>query len=65
MDEINYEEVPGTWAHELKNHWDAFDNICKIMNDKGNEDKVDYFKWREYVLWDMQRRHNEEVNGKK
>lgn len=59
---MNYEEVPGTWAFELKDHWKAFCAISDLINEKGNQGKVDRLKFREYLLWDMQNRHEKEVN---
>jgi hypothetical protein len=55
-----FEDVPGTWAYELKKHWDAFNAACEYMRGRGHENKISAYKWREYVLWDMQRRHDEE-----
>ena len=68
---IDYEKVPGTWAHELREHfeafsqhaWDGFNRCCEEMRKNGHENKIDRFKWRAYVLWDMQKKHDEEVNG--
>lgn len=34
---------------------------CELMRELGHENKIDRFKWREYVLWDMQKKHEEEV----
>ena len=64
----DFESIPGTWAYELKQHYDAFcgacwkgfNAACEDMRAKGHENKVGRMEWREYVLWDMQRRHNEE-----
>lgn len=68
-EEIDAEQVPGTWAHTLKEHWDIFTNHTWYAFSKfeeetrkiGHENNVNKFKWREYLLWDMQRRHDEEV----
>lgn len=68
MDIQDFENIPGTWANELKNHWEAFSSVCWIafnaacdeMCEKGHENKISKYKWREYVLSDMQRRHDEE-----
>ncbi len=65
-----YENIEGTWSSELKKHFDAFSNACWIsfnaacedMRLHGHENKVDKFKWREYVLWDMQQKHDREKN---
>lgn len=55
---INYEEVPGTWAKVLKDNWLAFNQVVRQMDDSNG--KVPHEKWREYILWDMRRRHDEE-----
>jgi hypothetical protein len=65
----DFESVPGTWAFELKNHWDAFSDLAWRAFDKYVDStrglSLDKMKWREYLLWDMCRRHKEEVkNGK-
>lgn len=65
---MNVEDDPTTWAYELKQHWDSFSDgcwisfnkICEVMRENGHENKIDRIKWREYVLWDMQRRHDKE-----
>lgn len=70
-EEIDYEKVPGTWAHELRKHfdafsdgcWRAFNHACGAMKDKGGMLTTDKYKWREYVLWDMQKKHDEEVKN--
>lgn len=69
----DYEDIPGTWSHELKNHFKAFLNLCweglnrssDLMLKEGHDNKIDRLKWREYVLYDMQKRHDFEVNGNK
>lgn len=69
----NCENEPGTWAYELKEHWDLFtDSVWRAFSafeeetrKIGHENKVDKFKWREYLLWDMQRRHEEEIANMK
>ena len=68
-----FENVPGTWSYILKNHfdaftqgcWKAFNTACEDMREKGHENKVPKMKWREYVLWDMQKKHDEEVSKDK
>jgi hypothetical protein len=60
---INYEEVPGTWAHALKANWLAFNEVVRKMDDSNG--KVPHERWREYILWDMQRRHDEEMKNEK
>ena len=55
---INYEDVPGTWAKVLKDNWDAFNDVVRMMDDSNG--KVSHKKWREYILWDMQKRHDED-----
>lgn len=65
----DFENVPGTWAYELREHfkafsdacWVSFNNACEDMRKHGHENKVDALKWREYVLWDMQKKHEIEV----
>lgn len=32
------------------------------MRKEGHENKIDRLKWREYVLWDMQKKHDEEIH---
>lgn len=61
-EEINYENVPGTWAKVLYDNWLAFNDVVRGMDDSGG--KVPHEKWREYILWDMQRRHEEEKKKK-
>lgn len=71
--EIDYENDPETWAFELKKHWDIFtEHTWKVFlafeeetRKIGHELKIDKFKWREYLLWDMLRRHEEEKEIKK
>lgn len=65
------ENTPGTWAIELKNHWDHFTDYTWVgfemfVDDslkRGHQNKIDKMKWREYLIWDLQRRHQEEVDG--
>ncbi|MBS3903764.1 MAG: hypothetical protein KGZ39_00375 [Simkania sp.] len=63
----DFEKVPGTWAYELKNHWEVFSAYCwKTFNKCSEhtvEENVDFLKWREYMLWDMCRRHKEELQN--
>lgn len=62
---------PGTWDYELRKHfeaftkvaWVAFNNASERMRKEGHENKVSKIKWREYVIWDMQRRHEKELTG--
>ena len=69
--EENYEGVPGTWAHTLKEHWDIFTEhtwrAFSVFEEEtrkiAHENKIDKFKWREYLLWDMRKRHEEEKMG--
>jgi len=56
-----YDQVEGTWAHLLRANWLAFNEVVKDMND--SKGKLPHYKMRAYVLYDMQRRHDEEVNG--
>lgn len=58
MVDVNYEEVPGTWAKALKDNWLAFNEVVRLMDDSNG--KVPHKKWRAYILYDMQRRHDEE-----
>lgn len=68
---MNVEEDPNTWAHTLKEHWKIFTDhtwhAFSVFEEEtrkiGHENKVDKMKWREYLIWDMQRRHEEEKNG--
>lgn len=69
MTQENYENDPSTWAYELRQHfnafseycWKGFNSACEEMRKIGHENKVDRLKWREYVLWDMQKKHKKEV----
>lgn len=71
MDE--FENVPGTWSYELKKHWDAFsencwkgfNSCCEEMRKTGHENKISKESWRQYLIWDMQRRHDEEEKSSK
>ena len=58
-----FEEIPGTWAHILDQHWIHFNEWVRILDDSNG--KVPHEKWREYILWDMQRKHDEETKGGK
>lgn len=68
---MEHENDPSTWEHTLKTHWDIFTEYTwkafSVFEEEtrkiGHENKVDKLKWREYLLWDMQRRHEEEKNG--
>lgn len=62
---------PQTWEEVLREHWEIF---CKhtwygfsVFEEEtrriGHENKVTKMQWREYLIWDMQRRHEEEKNG--
>jgi hypothetical protein len=53
-----YEDIPGTWSHLLKANWLAFNEVIKDMND--SPEKLSHIKLRAYVLYDMQKRHNNE-----
>jgi hypothetical protein len=59
-EETDYSSIPGTWAYELEQPWKAFNACVYEMWEYGHDKKVPYLNWREYVLWDMQRKHNEE-----
>ena len=62
---------PGTWDHELRKHFDCFSEACwrvfnqatEEMREIGHQNKVTKEAWREYVIYDMQRRHDEEVKN--
>jgi len=64
------ENDPLTWEFSLKEHWNIFTEFAwkgfyafeEETRKIGHENKIDKFKWREYLIWDLQRRHNEEVN---
>lgn len=69
----DFEGIPCTWANILKIHyegfndflWKAFNNCVDKMNDfpKDHPDSEAYFyKFREYVLWDMQKKHKINAN---
>ncbi len=60
MSEIDYKKIPGTWAHLLECHWQEFNDVIRRMDDSNG--LVPHEKLRAYVLWDMQRRHDEELN---
>lgn len=59
-EETDASKIPGTWAYELDQHWKAFNACVNEMWVCGHEKKIDYWLWRDYVLWDMQKRHNDE-----
>lgn len=67
--ETDAEKDPTTWAYGLRAHfnafsegcWRSFNLVCDEMNRLGHENKLNKFKWREYVLWDMQQKHEEEM----
>lgn len=58
----------GTWDYELQEHfkaftafcWEGLNASCNEMVEEGHEGKVPFYKWREYVIYDMQRRHDKE-----
>ncbi len=58
------EEV--TWEIILNAHWKAFTDYLWMAFNKyvaemdDSDGKVPFEKWREYILYDMQRRHDEE-----
>lgn len=64
------ENSPDTWAYELREHfnafsrccWEGFNSACEEMVRIGHENKINSLKWREYVLWDMQKKHDAELN---
>jgi len=66
----NPKDVPTTWEYNLNEHWIAFSALAwkgfSIFEEEtrkiGHENKVDKFKWREYLIWDMQRRNDEEMS---
>lgn len=71
---MDVEDNPETWGYHLKEHWKSFSDgcdrywkvfsfICDEWNKEGHKNKIDRLTWREYVLWDMMRRHQEEVNA--
>jgi hypothetical protein len=57
--DTDFENIEGTWAKVLKNNWLAFNDVVRSMDDSNG--KVPHKAWREYILWDMQRRHDEEI----
>ena len=61
MNDNPFEFDKKTWAYILKQHWDVFNRICDEWNEEGHQGKLDKYKWREYILWYMQRRHDEEI----
>ena len=71
--DANYQEEIRTWEDELKKHWDIFTEFAWIgfsafeeeTRKIGHESKVTKMKWREYLIHDLQRRHNEEVSESK
>jgi hypothetical protein len=74
--EINqqkYENIPGTWAFELKKHfqaftdslWITFNKIIEKMNENElptltpeEREKFIFQNFRSYILYDMQKRHD-------
>jgi hypothetical protein len=57
IDEYNAELDEGTWAWHHKQHWDAFNDCIREMNSDGT---MDHWKLRDYVLYDMNKRHQQE-----
>ena len=53
------EKDHGTYAYHLLEHWKAFNSSvdAMLMGDK----TTNRYKFREYMLWDMQRRHDMEA----
>jgi|GEM_PF-3785869 len=47
-----------TWQHILDEHWRQFKLACQSMN---HGDKMPGLNWREYVLYDLCKRHNAEI----
>lgn len=62
---------PGTWDYELRKHFEYFTAACwrcfnaavEEMREKGHQNKVTKEAWRDFVIYDMQRRHDEEVKN--
>ena len=54
---LNTQVKEMTWDHHLNEHWRQFQLACHAMN---FEDKMPYHEWREYVLYDLCKRHNSE-----
>lgn len=61
-----------TWEEVLDKHfkafsegcWKVFNLYCEEMNKYGHENKIDFSKWREYVIHDIQERHKLESSKK-
>jgi len=47
-----------TWQKLLDEHWRQFKLACQSLN---YEDKMPTLSWREYILYDICKRHNEEI----
>jgi hypothetical protein len=58
-DPTDAEKDPGTYAWHLYEHWKAFNSSVDAM--LMGDTKMNRYKFREYMLWDMQRRHEMEV----
>jgi hypothetical protein len=51
-------ETEFTWEDILNEHWRQFKLACQSMN---RYDKMVELNWREYVLYDLCKRHNQEI----
>lgn len=58
MPNVQTEDKAVSWNKVLDEHWRQFKLACQSMN-WGEE--MPEFNWREYVLYDMCKRHNKEI----
>jgi hypothetical protein len=49
---------PITWDQILNEHWRQFKLACQSMN---HGEQMPQLNWREYILYDLCRRHNQEI----
>ena len=59
-DSNDYEKEEGTLAYFLKKNWESFCEAIDFTNEKSNLGMVDNFKLRDFILFDMKRRNEEE-----
>jgi len=57
-----FEKVKGTWDHREYLVWKLFNVIIELIDDSSG--KVPHEKWRQMAIWDLQKRHDEEINEK-
>jgi hypothetical protein len=55
-------QVNITWDEVLHEHWRQFKLACQSMN---RGEKMPELEWREYVLYDLCKKHKEFANEKR